>query len=263
MRKSKDPNRPNIEKVLNFPKNGKLLQRGDTYYVCTREYFYDKITKRKTEKREYLGRIAGNVFYTMEEYKKKFLNKGLLKQAKPLADANNLQITEAAEAQLIVRYYSAGATATVMEAAHIIDQDLALVTNQQDHDALLSIIIFYVLQPQMSITVFPRWSRIRALPLKQTLNITDLNKLTDTYPELNLKSLGAKVRNYMEETYNASNSESSLTEFLNRLSACGIYVCSDGSANYVDLLPEDEEKLKSLGWFGNLPMLCATCAKRD
>lgn len=199
----------------------------------------------------------------MEEYKEKFLNKGLLKQAKSLADANNLQRTEAAEAQLIVRYYSAGATATVMVASHIIEQDLALVTSKQDQDVLLSIVIFYVLQPQMPLTTFPRWSRIRALPSTLALNLTDLNKLTSTYPELNLKNLGAKVRNYMEKTYLSSIPRDTLTEFFNRLSACGICVCSDGSAHYDDLLPEDEEKLKSLGWFGKLPFLCTVCAKRD
>lgn len=94
--------KPDPRGVKNFPLDNPkakiVLERG-RLYVCEREYYWDSEKQRGCENRLYLGRIVDGVFYTTEEYKRKFKRTGELRvverpknrpykrKAKPAAEA--------------------------------------------------------------------------------------------------------------------------------------------------------------------------------
>ena len=256
--------RPDPATVVNFPKDGKLLKCGDSYYVCRRKFVYSKEKKRSVEQREYLGRIAGNVFYTMDEYREKFMNKGVLKSAKPLVDARELKAQSAAQAKLMVRSYLAGPAAVIIGVAASMNVPAELSAaglSPDKQDALLSLTVFRLLQPKLPWDYYGTWSRLRALPCPTELSASDIDNLIAHLP-VNPEDLCARLSSAMTTAWTKAATAESLQDFMQRLNACCINVYSDGSTSADGLLPEDRELLVKLNWLQALSPLCAVCAKR-
>lgn len=81
--------RPDPAKIKNFPKDGKLSNRGHIWYVVKRDYFYKNEIGRGSEKKIYLGRVVNNEFLTMEEYKLKYKRNGKLRVVPNESDIQN------------------------------------------------------------------------------------------------------------------------------------------------------------------------------
>lgn len=73
---------PDPREIQNFPLDNPkakiVLERG-RLYVCEREYYWDSEAKRGRENRLYLGRIVDGVYYTTEEYRRRFKRNGELR----------------------------------------------------------------------------------------------------------------------------------------------------------------------------------------
>ena len=63
---------------LDIPKAGIVCERGNLY-VCERQHFWNPETKKKSESRLYIGRIVDGVYYSMEQYRRKFKRDGSLR----------------------------------------------------------------------------------------------------------------------------------------------------------------------------------------
>ena len=69
---------PNPENVKNYPADPKAVMvaaRG-MIRVVIRRYFWDKEKKRGCEKRDYLGYVVDNCFYSNDEYRRLFKRNG-------------------------------------------------------------------------------------------------------------------------------------------------------------------------------------------
>ena len=69
---------PNPENVKNFPADPKavMVSARGVIRVVIRRYFWDKEKKRGCEKREYLGYVVDNCFYSNDEYRRLFKRNG-------------------------------------------------------------------------------------------------------------------------------------------------------------------------------------------
>ena len=74
--------KPDPKTIKNFPldnpKAGIVCERGNLY-VCERQHFWNPETKKKSESRLYIGRIVDGVYYSMEQYRRKFKRDGSLR----------------------------------------------------------------------------------------------------------------------------------------------------------------------------------------
>lgn len=74
--------KPAPKTIKNFPLNNSkaciVCERGNLC-VCERQHFWNPETKKKSESRLHIGRIVDGVYYSMEQYRRKFKRDGSLR----------------------------------------------------------------------------------------------------------------------------------------------------------------------------------------
>lgn len=188
---------PNKEDVVNFPvtSGAVMICANSKIRVVVRKYYWDQKKQRGLEKREYLGYVVDNQFYSNEDYKNLFNNRGvkrlvpLKKNAEqntsvPSSDTSkssfnsligSLETRLAAENPL---YYA------VAEQIGLIE-DLTLVWGKERAEAILSVAFHWLHTSNNASYLYESWSEGRLLPYPEPISSKELSSLFASLTEVN------------------------------------------------------------------------------
>lgn len=207
---------PDPKSIINFPLHNPrariVCERG-RLYVCERTFHWDSETKKRTEDRLYIGRIVDGVYYTIEEYKRKFKRNGELR-AVPLRGyrrkkqaATQPEAAAAADTPADSRAEAAGKTAGKAEAAKPVAQqpteffplktkhiggtpilymlarqcglweDFSKVWGEQTCAAVCSVASHWLMTANNAAYLYASWAENYALPFPTALSAGEISDL--------------------------------------------------------------------------------------
>lgn len=222
--------KPDPKTIKNFPldnpKAGIVCERGNLY-VCERQHFWNPETKKKSESRLYIGRIVDGVYYSMEQYRRKFKRDGSLRtierpKARPYrrktAENNQAQETAATASteQLTpsaLQTKRIGATTLFIEIAKQIGlwEDLCLTWGEAACRAACSLASHWLMTAKNASYLYESWSQNYLLPFPRTITAKEV---TEFFAELGgcagweKTFFGARIQRMGEDeifSYDATN----------------------------------------------------------
>ena len=195
---------PNPETVKNYPSNPKavMVSTHSGIRVVERHYFWDKQKKRGCEKRDYLGYVVDNCFYSNDEYRRCFKRNGskrLLPQADEPQDQNlSLKQVASLETKLaaeIPLYHAIAQKIGLVE-------DLTKVWGIDRANAVLSVAYQWLHTSSNAAYLYETWSANKLLPYKETLISKEMSGLLSSLsntPGWNKDFFGARLARLPDE----------------------------------------------------------------
>lgn len=174
---------PNPENIVNYPANAKAVMVSARGYirVVERHYYWDKEKKRGLEKREYIGYVVDNCYYSNDEYRRLFKRNGQKRLIVESNDKAPLQQIESLETKL----------AAEIPLYHAVAQEIGLVKDLTDvwgkdkADAVLSVAYQWLHTGSNAAYLFDTWSENKLLPYKQGIASKEMSRL---FADLSSKS---------------------------------------------------------------------------
>ena len=170
---------PVPEDVQGYPNNDKavMIYARGKIRVVERQYYWDKQKQRGLEKRNYLGYVVDNKFYSTESYNEKYKRNGkerLVKQKKTLD--SELSVTNSkAKNNTCANDLLSSLRAGELPLYYAVAKDLGLVedlTNvfgKNEADAILSIAFNWLSTGDNAAYLFNSWKEDRLLPYTDDL----------------------------------------------------------------------------------------------
>lgn len=192
--------KPDPKTIKNFPldnpKAGIVCERGNLY-VCERQHFWNPETKKKSESRLYIGRIVDGVYYSMEQYRRKFKRDGSLRtierhKARPYhrkteesnqkQDAAKQTSSECSK-PAVLQTKRVGATALFIEIARQTGlwDDLCLTWGEAACRAACSLASHWLMTARNAAYLYESWSQNYTLPFPRTITAKEV---TEFFAEL-------------------------------------------------------------------------------
>ena len=171
---------PAPESVENFPRSNhkaRIVNDRGMLRVVERHYFWSKEKGRGLEKREYIGYVIDNRYYSNEQYrqnfnrrgKKKLLPESVLPVNEAIRIAGALDTRQAAEFPI---YYAIARDLGLIE-------DLTAVWGEQAAKAILSIALHWLHTSQNCGYLFDSWAKNKLLPCTDSIpakEMTDISR---------------------------------------------------------------------------------------
>ena len=169
---------PNPENVKNYPADPKavMVSARGVIRVVIRRYFWDKEKKRGCEKREYLGYVVDNCFYSNDEYRRLFKRNGTkrLVVQPAVSDQNcTLEKMAALETKLAAEFplYH-----EIAKHIGLVD-DLTSVWGADRANAVLSIAYQWLHTTSNAAYLYETWSPNKLLPYKERIRSKEMSEL--------------------------------------------------------------------------------------
>ena len=172
---------PRPEDVEGFPlsnRHAKIVRDHDFIRVVERHYYWDKEKGRGLEKRKYIGYVFEGVYYSNEEYRRKYKRSGK-KRVVPRPDPQTcaprpfvpaLETKVAAEFPL---YYA------VAESCGLV-QDLTAVWGEHAAQIILSVAFEWLNLGQNAAYRFEGWSAGKYLPYSESISSKELSQFFES-----------------------------------------------------------------------------------
>lgn len=211
---------PEAKNVVGFPKNKKaviICARGHIR-VIERHYFWDKKKKRGSEKREYLGYIIDNAFYTNEDYRARFNRRG----KKRLVAAKAVPVeTRSAWEQIAplepkaaseIPLYNAIAEETGLK------EDLTAVWGKDKATAAISIASHWLNTGSNAAYLYESWAQSRYVPYPEAITSKQMSELfreLKNTPNWRKDFFGARIKRLQDKemfSFDATQIASQATE---------------------------------------------------
>lgn len=221
---------PDPREIQNFPLDNPkakiVLERG-RLYVCEREYYWDSEAKRGRENRLYLGRIVDGVYYTTEEYRRRFKRNGELrvvektqnrpyrrkqKEAEPVAPVEpKIEQKEQKTPSLKAKRVGLTALFTAISRQLGLWQDVAETFGAVPCRVAHSLAYHWLLTHNNAAYLFQSWSEGYLLPFPQAVSgkeCTEFMRSLAETPDWETKFFGARMNRMVDDevySYDATN----------------------------------------------------------
>lgn len=185
--------KPDPRSIKNFPLDNdkaKIVCERGKLYVCERRHYWNSETKKKSEERLYIGRIVDGVYYTIEEYKRKFKRDGSLRvierpknrpyhrKAQPVT---TIEVESAAEVHELAPLQTKriGATVVFIEIAKQLGlwEDLCKTWGETACSAICSLASHWLMTAKNATYLFESWSQNYALPFSRSISAKEVSEL--------------------------------------------------------------------------------------
>lgn len=190
--------RPDPESIINFPLHNPrasiVCERG-RLYVCERTFHWDSETQKRTEDRLYIGRIVDGVYYTIEEYKRKFKRNGELRAVPPRGYSRKKQAAAAADTAadrraaageaageaeffpLKIRYIGVAPIFYTLARQCGLWEDFSKVWGERTCAAVCSVAIHWLMTANNEADLYASWAENYALPCPTAMSAGEISDL--------------------------------------------------------------------------------------
>lgn len=207
--------RRDYSKIKNFPQGATIQKHGKHLYVITRQYVYDRtIGRGRDVGRKIIGQVVDDVYYTNEEYRRKF-QRGIKPRRIPLLPGEPMDQLPAAliglPTQVLQQFLKAEITEINVGPLPIfhcllkrigITEDLKEAFGPDMANIILSLSFYFAIRGSNSACQFPRWTVARYLPDFEPLTDRDISTIYDKigqHQQLIQKFIGLRIARNMQE----------------------------------------------------------------